>query len=90
MHTVIAARIAKNPALLAKARANLKRWRTRFAAKPDHWWLEWERLLRRPWPELAALLTDPGENATRLRQSSPFVGILTPTERRRIYDAFRA
>jgi hypothetical protein len=90
MHAVIAARINRNPTLLGIARRNLKRWRARFGAKPDRWWQEWDQLLRRPWSELAALLTDPHENATRLRQSSPFVGILTAPQRRRIYDAFRA
>ena len=90
MHAVIAARIDRHPALLGKAYANLKRWRSRFGAKPDRWWLEWDQLLRRPWPELAALLTDPGESATRLRQSSPFAGLLSATERRKIYDALRA
>jgi hypothetical protein len=30
------------------------------------------------------------EDAIRLRQSSPFAGVLTPAERRRIYEAFRS
>ena len=90
MHTVIAARIDRDPTLLDIARRNLKRWRARFGARPDYWWLEWDQLLRRPWTVVAALLTDPGENATRLRQSSPFVGVLTAPQRRKIYDAFRA
>jgi poly(3-hydroxyalkanoate) synthetase len=90
MHTVITARSDKNPALLGKARANLKRWRSRFGAKPDQWWQEWDQLLRRPWPELAAFVTDPGAEATRLRQSTPFAGVLTALQRRKIYHAFRA
>jgi hypothetical protein len=35
------------------------------------------------------LITELSENATRLRQSSPFAGVLSPVERRRIYEAFR-
>jgi hypothetical protein len=90
LHTLIAAKIEGNRSLLAVARRNLKRWRLRFRGAPARWWQEWDHLLNRSWPELAALLTDPGEEATRLRQSSPFAGVLTATERRKIYDAFRA
>jgi hypothetical protein len=90
LHTLIAAKIESNRSLLAVARRNLKRWRQRFKGAPARWWQEWDHLLNRSWPELAALLTDPGEEATRLRQSSPFAGVLTATERRKIYDAFRA
>jgi hypothetical protein len=36
------------------------------------------------------LLVSRSERATRLRQSSPFAGVLTPAERRRVYEAFRA
>src|SRR6266702_1421641 len=51
---------------------------------------EWREILDRPWPEIAALITAADESATRLRQSSPFAGVLTPAERRRVYEAFRA
>src|SRR5438445_7523534 len=51
---------------------------------------EWREILDRPWPEIAALITDADEPAVRLRQSSPFAGVLTPGERRRVYEAFRA
>ena len=90
MHALIAAKVERDRTLLAIPQRNLSRWRKRFAAQPARWWQEWTQLLRRPWPDIAATLTDRSESATRLRQSSPFVGILTPTERRRFHDAFRA
>jgi hypothetical protein len=34
-------------------------------------------------------MTGAGENCARLRQSSPFAGVLSSEERRCIYDAFR-
>jgi len=34
------------------------------------------------------LLTDPGEEATRLRQSSPFAGVLSEAERRSALNRF--
>jgi hypothetical protein len=89
LHALVVARIEQDRTLLKIARRNLARWRRRFSGQPEQWWLEWDHLLRRPWPELAALLTDPGQESTRLRQSSPFAGVLTVAERRRIYDAFR-
>lgn len=42
---------------------------------------EWQAILKRPWPEVREILLDPGEEGKRRRQSSPFVGILTPKER---------
>ena len=51
---------------------------------------EWQRILREPWPVIAALLTDSGERATRLRQSTPFAGLLSVRERERVYAAFRS
>lgn len=88
MHALIAEKIRRDPALLNKVKANLNRWRKRSDDTP-RWLDEWRRILERPWSEIAALITDPGETATRLRQSSPFAGVLTPKERTRIYEALR-
>jgi hypothetical protein len=90
MHAFIAHKIARDPRLLDIAHANLKRWGGRWNAQPPAWFLEWREILRRPWPEIAARITEPSEDAARLRQSSPFAGVLTSTERNRIYEAFRA
>lgn len=91
MHAVIAEKIERDPKLLDIARRNLERWRVRWSATPPPaWFQEWSTLLRRPWPEIAALITEPSEDAARLRQSSPFAGVLSRTERDRIYEAFRA
>lgn len=90
MHAVMAEKIGRNPKLLAIAHRNLQRWQRRFGPHPPKWAAEWREILERAWPEIAAVMTDPGETSTRLRQSSPFAGVLTAQERRRIYDAFRA
>jgi hypothetical protein len=90
MHCVIAQRIAADPALLDVARRNLAAWRSRYGNSPPRALEEWREILERPWPDIAALITDPGESAARLRQSSPFAGVLTPAERKRLYEAFRA
>ena len=90
MHTLIARRIARNPKLLDVARNNLKRWRKRWGREKPDWHTEWRAILKRPCREIAALITDSGALATRLLQSSPFAGVLSPAERKGIYDAFRA
>lgn len=89
LHALIAHKLARDPRLLDRARRNLDRWRAARGVEPAAL-AEWRAILKRPWREVAALLVDPGEDATRLRQSSPFTGVLTATERRRIYEAFRA
>jgi len=90
LHCVIALKIAADPRLLEIARRNLTSWAERYGDRPPRALEEWQTVLDRPWPEIAALITDPGENAARLRQSSPFAGVLTAAERRRVYEAFGA
>ena len=46
---------------------------------------EWGRILELEWEAIRPLLLDPGEEGRRLRQSSPFCGILSPRERWEIY-----
>lgn len=89
MHALIAERIARDPGKLDIARRNLDRWAERWGERRPQWLAEWQELLNRPWREIAALISEPSERAARLRQSSPFAGVLTPEERRRIYDALR-
>jgi hypothetical protein len=90
MHVVAAEKIERNSDLLNIPRRNLERWTAHWGDSPPAWLSEWRQILRKPWPVIAALITEQSENATRLRQSSPFAGVLTPMERRRIYEAFRA
>jgi hypothetical protein len=91
MHALIAARISRDPQLLEVARRNLERWSARWSqGRAPKWFQEWSVILAKPWATVAALITEPSEEATRLRQSSPFAGVLSPVERKRIYDAFRA
>jgi len=83
-------KIGADRRLLAAARRNLATWIARYGDAGPRALGEWREILARPWPEIAALITDAGESAAHLRQSTPFAGVLTPTERRRVYEAFRA
>jgi hypothetical protein len=89
MHAVIAQKINRDLSLLAIAHRNLSRWSARWTDESPPWLQEWRQILVQPWPQIAALITEPSENAARLRQSSPFPGVLTSAERKRIYEAFR-
>jgi hypothetical protein len=90
MHCLIARKIDADRRLLDVARRNLAKWIARYADGVPPALSEWRGILARPWPEIAALITASGEAAVRLRQSSPFAGVLTSAERRRVYEAFRA
>jgi len=90
MHCKIAQKISRDTALLDKAKGNLERWIAKSEDPLPRYLSEWQEILERPWPEIAELITSMSENATRLRSSSPFAGVLSPEERERIYAAFRA
>jgi len=89
-HVLAARRIAANPSLLKRARSTVARWLERYGERPPAALREWQELLERPWPEVAARATELSEDAARLRQSSPLATLLSPAERRRVHDAFRA
>lgn len=89
MHCVAARKIMRDPVLLDKVRRTLDTWRAQFGKDAPRALDEWAAILRCPWTQVAAFITDPGERATRLRQSTPFAGVLDARERKRIYAAFR-
>lgn len=87
MHRLIARKVQADPALLDRARANLRRWQE-TEGSPKLALAEWEQILRSPVDQVAQFLTERSERATRLRQSSPFAGVLTEAERRAIYESY--
>ena len=86
MHSCIARKLLADPALIKKARATLRRWRSKAPTPLPAYFQEWLRILKGTPEEIAGFLTSTSEDATRLRQSSPFTDILTPEERWRIYE----
>ena len=88
LHEAVAAKLETQPQLLGVARLNVQRWlRTSSTAALR----EWSSLLETmPLPELLALLRSPGDEAARLRQSSPFAGLLTPHERQTILNDYES
>ena len=88
IHREIAERVVRDSSTLARARATLRRWSADGHISP-YYADAWERWLSRTPEEIAALLTDQGEQAHALRQNSPFVGIIDPRRRWVIWRAVR-
>ena len=70
---------------LEKARQTCARW---LRESPSPAIAEWAGILEGEWAQVRLVLLDPGQEGRRLRQSSPFCGILTPRERWEIYRRF--
>jgi hypothetical protein len=82
MHRVIAARIRAGDAnIVPHAKSNLARWRTQFGGSLPAAYEEWVELLDRDIEDILAVLEGTSQEAIRRRISSPFTGILSPTER---------
>jgi hypothetical protein len=78
----IAAGLAKHPEWVDLASANLDRWSRQNQGAPAliRCYQEWRELLSRPLAEIIAILTEASDRGQRLRQNSPFVGVLSPQE----------
>lgn len=90
LHCKIAQKVSRRPELLDIARNNVDRWTERSAGETARYLREWARILDRPLPEILQFITCTSEEAMRLRQSSPFTGILDAKEREQVYAAFRS
>jgi hypothetical protein len=82
-HQVIAERIERDPALLARARARVSDWLAE--GRSPHYARAWHEVLSGPADALARLLVADTEHARALRQATPFAGALDPRERWRIW-----
>jgi hypothetical protein len=93
LHRAVVAKIRQDPRLLDIPRANLQRLEDNFSPQDGttipRWLQEWKAVLANPdREEIFCFLVSTSEKACRLRQSSPFSGILTARERWAIYETF--
>jgi hypothetical protein len=70
---------------LALARETCARWNRE---NPSPVVAEWQKILGQHWGQVREVLLADTEDGQRLRQSSPFCGVLTPSERWAIYQRF--
>jgi hypothetical protein len=87
----VAARLRETPDLLSIARSNLERWTRLNANVPSllRCYTEWGALLACPLDEILLRLCAETEEGQRLRQNSPFAGILSPAEVWQVKREFR-
>jgi len=85
-HRGVAQRLRKP--MVDEARHALFRWREQGKIE-DTYAQAWEQLLDRPIPEIRRALVEEGELADDLRQNSPFAGLLSEPERRKILSEVR-
>jgi DNA-binding MarR family transcriptional regulator len=85
---LIADRIARDPALVEDAKRYVER-RLQSASPGERLELqEWNHVLSTmSVPRLRRFLIEDGPRATRLRQSTPFLNVLSDSDRRAIFDA---
>lgn len=88
MHQHAARRLAMDPALRARARARLGKLRS-VNSHGRVYHDRWEALLDAPLATLLRAMTEDSEQAAALRKESPFTILVTPEERRRIFEATR-
>lgn len=86
----IAAKLEAHPELIARAQATLTRWMTTATPNVVPALEEWSQVLHGPLAGVIDLLTNPDERSTRLRQSNPFTGALSPAERNAILRQFQS
>ena len=82
-HRAVARRLNKR--ILGDAQHRLVRWEREGRIHPT-WAAEWHRVLAKSEPQIARVLSSDSVHSRALRQSSPFAGVLTEHERRRVID----
>ena len=89
MARAVVARIDADPetAGLTRARQTCRRWAAKRLTPSV---AEWLQLLEKPWAEVRLVLLSETEEGCRLRQSSPFCGVLPARERWQIYREFQS
>jgi hypothetical protein len=85
-HRVVARRLRRP--MVDEARHVLNRWRDQGRIDPRYA-DRWEDVLSRPLTEIRHALIDESPDADDLRQNSPFAGMLSEAERRRIISEVR-
>jgi hypothetical protein len=86
-HRVVAARIASDPTILERARAQVQAWLERGMAL--YYARRWDRILGGTLDEIRAVLLAETEEGRGLRQATPFAGAIDPRERWRIWKETR-
>ena len=92
----VALGLSQHPEWIELAKSNLDRWSRLNRDAPGllGCYQEWRQLLDRPLEEISAAPTTQTEQGQRLRQNSPFAGVLSPHQvweiKRQVHEATAA
>lgn len=88
LHRKIAEKLRNNPSLWHIPKRNIAKWKSRRGILTPAV-REWEHILNtNPKEQILSILESDSEKSVRLRSSSPFTGILTDSERKRIFEFY--
>lgn len=82
--------IKRDPRIVERAQNWIEHRLPRASEAERHELREWVHILSMPLHRISAFLLDPGERATRLRQTSPFRSVLKATDRETRVHSFAA
>jgi hypothetical protein len=88
-HRVIAERLLAQPAVLEDARRRVQSWLAAAGEHAPFYARKWAEILNRDPSSIAAFLVERSELADEIRQSTPFLGVLRPQERWKIFRETR-
>lgn len=86
LHRCAALRLAGDPSLRGVVRERLRKLRE-VNPHGRRYHDRWEALLDGPLPALLRMMTGASEQADALRKESPFTVLVTPQERRRVFES---
>jgi excisionase family DNA binding protein len=91
LHGAIVGHLVTEPDfVLGRARENLDRFsKIHSGTMAEHWLDLWRRTLNSGLDQVLTILVSNTPEAMELRQNSPFTGILSEEERRRVLNSFR-
>ena len=88
LHKEISKKLKSNPSLWDIPKNNLMKWK-KGSGKLAPALIEWDHILNTTTKEqILSILESSSEESVRLRSSSPFAGILTGNERKKIFKYF--
>ncbi|MHB1952843.1 MAG: hypothetical protein ACYCOU_03760 [Sulfobacillus sp.] len=90
LHEEVARCVRTSPVMLDRARTNIARWKKQLGQSASHDLDIWSAFLTGPLDDILSVMVARTEEGNRLRQSSPFCGIISQARRmeifREVYD----
>lgn len=86
LHELIVDKVRRNPDLFKCVQRTLDRWQHETRAGKRPYFVKWQSVVNQGMEAALAVAVEDSEYAQTMRQASPFVGILTESERLTFLD----